>query len=217
MAFGRIYKITNTINGKAYIGQTTRTIHYRFDHHKRAKNGCRKLIFAFNKYGRDNFYIEEIATANSQDELDALEVYFIASLKSIENGYNLESGGKSGRKKTKEQKQLLSLKMSAFGNPFYGKKHSDFSKNAMSISKTGIKRPNYKRTIESRIRSKPIIGINVENGEKFTLPSIASGEAFGFTPCRIRDCCKGRRKTHHGFSWQYINISNSLFKNLNCL
>lgn len=59
---GYIYKITNNINGKIYIGQTIGAIEKRFAEHKNAaKNGCRYALHrVIRKYGIENFSIEEI-------------------------------------------------------------------------------------------------------------------------------------------------------------
>lgn len=67
---GSIYKITNLINGKVYIGQTTQPIEKRFKSHC-YKDGCTKLYNAMKKYGKSNFSIEllESKELNSEREL----------------------------------------------------------------------------------------------------------------------------------------------------
>lgn len=70
---GRIYKITNIITSKIYIGCTTKTIENRFLEHKsrsKSKKHNSKLYNSINKYGIDNFIIEEIYgdTANIEKE-----------------------------------------------------------------------------------------------------------------------------------------------------
>ena len=62
-----IYKITNNINEKAYIGQTWKSLNTRISQHKSPNNkGCRKLYNALNKYGRDNFKIELITSCDNK-------------------------------------------------------------------------------------------------------------------------------------------------------
>jgi group I intron endonuclease len=105
---GEIYKITNLLTNKMYIGQTRS--HYlnrgkyrpfghigRFKSHisesKRSGGSCRFLNSAFNKYGIENFVCELITTCNI-DELDIYEVNYISQLKTkFPNGYNLTNGG----------------------------------------------------------------------------------------------------------------------------
>ena len=86
-----IYKITNKINGKVYIGQTIRPAEYRFNRHMNdALNNILDTHFAraIRKYGKENFTIEEIDTAQTQDELNQKEQYWIRYYNSVEDGYN---------------------------------------------------------------------------------------------------------------------------------
>ena len=71
MSFGNIYKITNLINNKIYIGQTINPISQRWSAHKsHAKNGStHKLGRAIRKYGEENFKIELISQYPTE-ELD---------------------------------------------------------------------------------------------------------------------------------------------------
>lgn len=94
-----IYKITCKINNKVYIGQTSESIMQRFRRHMgyQKDEHDTKFYRAIRKYGTENFYIEEIDSANSQDELDEKEMYWISKYNSINNGYNTkESKGKCG-------------------------------------------------------------------------------------------------------------------------
>lgn len=93
---GIIYKITNTVNEKTYIGQTIRDLSERwYQHHYDALVGkCKtKLGRAIRKYGKDAFRSEIIESTNSLDER---ERYFIAFFNSITNGYNIKIGGNGG-------------------------------------------------------------------------------------------------------------------------
>lgn len=108
---GYIYKITNNINGKVYIGQTTRTIKIRFNEHKdSAEKGYHYSLYcAMRKYGIENFSVEEIEQC-STEELDDREQYWISFYDSYHNGYNMTLGGSAVRKKpplTEEQKQQI--------------------------------------------------------------------------------------------------------------
>ena len=86
-----IYKITNKINGKVYIGQTSRTLNARWKQHIRnAKKGVKtKFYNALRKYGADNFTAEVICKAYSNEELNDLEIYYIHKYDSIRIGYNM--------------------------------------------------------------------------------------------------------------------------------
>lgn len=97
---GIIYKITNTINNKEYIGQTTRNIAERWREHKAKSNPSdgTYLHNAIAKYGHENFTIEEID--NCADSLlnDKEAEWIIIADTYYPNGYNLTSGGEGNPK-----------------------------------------------------------------------------------------------------------------------
>lgn len=93
-----IYKITNLINSKSYIGQSV-DIHRRFIAHKNtafnpnSKNYNNPLYRAIRKYGLDNFSFEIIEECKI-DELDDKEIYYISKYQTHGlSGYNLDDGG----------------------------------------------------------------------------------------------------------------------------
>lgn len=91
-----IYKISNKINEKVYIGLTTNTIKERWRQHcQTAKSNSRPLYCAMRKYGIENFYIEEIDAAETLPELGQLERKYIKQYNSQINGYNLTAGGET--------------------------------------------------------------------------------------------------------------------------
>ena len=93
--FGIIYCVTNKVNGKRYIGQTTMPLYKRWHAHKRADGRCLSLSAAIKKYGAECFEVVEIDRAYSREELDAKEVAHIAAANSLDPafGYNLRPGG----------------------------------------------------------------------------------------------------------------------------
>ena len=129
--YGIIYKITNTVNNKCYIGQTTTSFNKRYsskgkgiekvyNYHKNRKKNKKSynshLISSIEKYGFDNWDIIELYDiAFSKTELDIKEKYYIDLFDCIDNGYNNKEGGSSGKlsdeainklKKTREEKGL---------------------------------------------------------------------------------------------------------------
>ena len=89
-----IYKITNKLNGKIYIGKTNRSIKERFEEHckdrlKRVKEK-RPLYSAMNKYGVENFSIKLVEETDIPEER---EKYWIEYFGSFKNGYNATLGG----------------------------------------------------------------------------------------------------------------------------
>jgi len=90
-----VYKATNKVNGKVYIGITIRTLKERMDQHLyQSKHGVKyKFQNALNKYGIDCFEWDVVDSANSIDELKNLEMKYIRQYDSFNNGYNSTRGG----------------------------------------------------------------------------------------------------------------------------
>ena len=99
-SFGFIYLIRNLVNGKVYVGQTVKTIEQRWRCHvNEARRDPRyPILSAIAKYGEDSFEMTRLARAWSREQLDRLEVRFIAKLKATDRavGYNLKTGGSTG-------------------------------------------------------------------------------------------------------------------------
>ena len=115
-----IYKITNKVNGKVYIGQSIRPIEQRFQRHiNDAVNNILDTHFAraIRKYGKENFYVELVETCNNQTELNLREQYWIRKYDSINNGYNetdatSKCGGNTYMSKTENEMKEISEKIS---------------------------------------------------------------------------------------------------------
>jgi group I intron endonuclease len=98
-----VYKATNIINGKIYIGYTTKTLSERIKSHL-SKANCltqkhytQAFKLALRKYGVDNFLWEELAICDSKKQACFLEKKFIEEFNSITpNGYNMTFGGEGG-------------------------------------------------------------------------------------------------------------------------
>lgn len=98
---GYIYKITNKVNNKIYIGQTRRTIEERWREHlsRISQKSNTYLYNAIRKYGKENFVIEKIEECQD-DEIDKKEIFYIEKFESFnkEKGYNLTKGGDGNKK-----------------------------------------------------------------------------------------------------------------------
>ena len=92
MVQGHIYVITNKINGKQYVGQTSRNIEDRYYEHCYDKRSTSHIHNAIQKYGISNFTIEELETVDLT-LLDEREQYWIQQLDTYKNGYNKNIGG----------------------------------------------------------------------------------------------------------------------------
>lgn len=96
---GRIYKYTNLINNKVYIGQTKQSLKNRHRHHLSTLNDGTYFHRAMLKYGIENFKMELIEDNIPFENLDEREKYWIKyydSFYTTGKGYNLTEGGQWG-------------------------------------------------------------------------------------------------------------------------
>ena len=118
---GCVYKITNTVNGKLYIGLTTSTIENRWKKHVKdalVSNRPHAIHNAIRKYGVQAFIIESLIETDNLITLNEVEKKMIECNNSMyPSGYNLHSGGNAHA--VSERTRLL---MSAVQR---GKKQSD--------------------------------------------------------------------------------------------
>lgn len=114
-AYTGIYKITNTISGKCYVGQAV-DIRARLMQHANNKHNDKVVLYkSIEKYGIDNFQIQVLTIINTfgktQDEikkeLNFLECSYIELYDSYKNGYNMTPGGDSGRLGFKHSKETI--------------------------------------------------------------------------------------------------------------
>lgn len=165
-----IYKITNKINNKIYIGMTTKDIEVRWKQHlkvsKNKNNKNHRLIHkAILKYGIENFIFEKLYETDviNLEHLKELEIKYIKEYNSFESGYNLTKGGDGtyGYKLSQERKEYLS-------QLYLGTKLSNEHKN--NITK-GLLNRHYKTSDETKSKiknsqhKKPIILFYLDNAE----------------------------------------------------
>ena len=204
-----IYKITNLINGKVYVGQTKRTLEERMSEH--ARKGKLPIDYAIKKCGIENFSVEEIDKAETQKELDEKEIKWVAFYDCIKpNGYNLTKGSKRtiGYKHTEEAKQKMSKsKLGIFAgdkNPFYGKHHSEEQKKKWSESRKGLKHVAPEKVVNIRKSHFKKTVMCIETGEIFDT-IIKAAEKYNIKATHITRVCKGKRKSTGGYHWQYVD------------
>lgn len=131
---GCIYKITNTTNGKSYIGQTIRDAEKtRIRQHLNGNSrGSRLVKRAIKKYGKDAFTYEILHDGIIPELLDDLEIEAIKKFNTIApHGYNLTTGG-SGGSRSEETRRRISESKKGENHPFYGKNFSEEHRRKIS-------------------------------------------------------------------------------------
>lgn len=183
-----IYKVTNLVNNKIYIGQTSQSLKRRQSRHlSSAFSNDSNYAFhkAIRKYGKENFDWEIIDNSETQEELNEKEIYWIKFYNSFsEHGYNMTLGGNgsSGYKMSEESIQkTLDTKL----------------RNGSTNS--GSKHPNSKLTEEDVIEIKNLI----KSG--FSITDIA--KQFNVTKHAISDIKRGKSWSHTGEDISYINYN----------
>ena len=128
-----IYKAKNIVNGKIYIGQTINTLNHRKLGHLHHANNNSDTYFAraIRKYGIDNFKWQVVCICPNLDVLNEQEQYYISFYGSMNNGYNLTSGGLNCEPSEETKKKISeSLK---------GKAKSKDHRKKISISRKGAR------------------------------------------------------------------------------
>jgi len=134
MQYHLIYKTTNIINNKSYVGQHRTTV---LDD---GYLGSGILIRnAFKKYGKENFRKDIIYISFNGQDLCEKEAHFIELFNTHVSvgGYNLMKGDKSSIYHDDSSKLKISLAMTGSKNPFFGKKHKNETRERMKGRKLG--------------------------------------------------------------------------------
>lgn len=218
-----IYKITNNINGKCYIGKTLNSIEERWKEHLHdyQKSRCkdRPLYCALNKYGIENFLIEQIEECD-ENILSEREQYWIKYYNSYHYGYNATLGG-DGKQyidydlvveaylRLKNQKMVakeLNICVDTVRKILRLRNISIITSQEISRSR-GIKvdmfslRQDYIRTFSSLGEASKFILRDFDE-EKIKKNLRGAGQ-------HIREVCDGKRSTAYGYIWKYASLDKS--------
>ena len=128
----KVYKITNSVNDKVYIG-ITENLRTRWNIHKsHVRNKLNRPLYnAMNKYGIDKFKITTICSTKTREDMGIIEQQLIKEHNTMApNGYNLTTGGEMAytvSEETREKQRQRSL----------GRTHTKESRQKMSESLKG--------------------------------------------------------------------------------
>jgi len=210
-----IYKITNLINGKIYVGK-----HSACSIDNSYMGSGIAIRRAIAKYGVDSFEKSILCLCSSEEEQNKKEIFWIETTGAFGDGYNMTRGGegKLGYKPSKESIEQASksrveyynnnpdarhnlsekakIRNVGTGNPFYGKKLS--KEHIEKMTKARIK------AISGANNSSAVKIMCIETGEVFETAKEAAvwcGLAYSTT---ILKSAKGDRKSAGGHTWVIV-------------
>ena len=218
---GKIYKISNDINNKIYIGQTVKTLAQRFAGHiNESKNGgTRPICLAISKYGEEHFKIEEIEECDVS-LLNEREIYWISQYNSYEKGYNATLGGLGCQvydydliyqlllenKNCKEIQNIVGCNKDtvytvAKLHNFKITRERDMSNYRKPENNTGWFSQKYS-IIKAYDKDNNLVATftNKDEAAKWCLDNEYSTSPKCWT--HIYECLRGKRKTSYGFIWK---------------
>lgn len=234
MDYQGIYKITNKISNKSYIGQSIH-IFQRWREHSTGR-GNEELYEDLQKYGIQNFTFEILDICENQEQINEKESYWIEFYKSNLNGYNKSAGGNAWPDKITESNKKEIFCYDLDGN--FIKKYNSLSdaERELNINNSNISRAaknqgrtlNYQWSYEyiekmPKYKRKCFTG-NINKGntikkvnqydknfnyiQTFNSITIAAKETGANATC-IGEICKtegkGQRKTSGGYIWRYAD------------
>lgn len=198
-----IYKITNKINNKSYIGKTSHLNPLkRWEEHlkdsKKKLKSKRPLYSAINKYGEDNFIFEIIEETNIPEER---EVFYINFYKTYKTGYNATLGG-DGKSFINYEEVVTYYKEY---NPSMKQLSEYFSINVTTARKIlRLKGITHKPRID--LLSLPVIQKSLDDVfiKKHESIHHAARELGNENyNSNISRCCRNLRKSANGFKWEF--------------
>ena len=150
--FGIIYRATNVINGKCYIGQTVHSLAKRISGHLNISNCGAETAFhkAIRKYDIDSFKWEVLCECLSREELNAQEIFFIKKYNAYGNGgYNMSYGGESNDGWVPSDTTIENFKKAS--KKRWAKK-SEREKTSCAVKKLYKDNPKLREYINNKIR-----------------------------------------------------------------
>lgn len=209
LIMGYIYCITNLINSKRYVGKTTNTPEERFQEHckdsKKRKYEKRPLYSAMNKYGIENFKIEELEYIEDDSKLSEREIYWINELGTYgSKGYNASKGGDG--KILYDHNEIIELANLGYTLQQIADKMHCYKETAYNVLKAHkVKCRNGNSKL---IAQYDLAGNYIQTfwGSRDASEWVRENGITSNKRCDniISKCCIGDLKTAYGYIWKYL-------------
>lgn len=223
-----VYKITNTLNNKSYIGITKHTFRRRYNHRDdwwNAPSVNVLLLRSVKKYGSDVFSVDIIDHGIDYWDLCNLEKFYIKFYNTISPfGFNLREGGDARYSlldSTKDKIRKLKIGVPGKGRNVRGHKKSLYhiekvvstkkqrflSGDIVPWNKGKKIGPMSKESIlkSALAHKKPVDQFDLNHTLVSRFDGIVNVREAGFSPSMVSLCCKypDRYETHRGYIWKY--------------
>lgn len=211
-----IYKITNDINQKVYIGKTCRTIKKRWQEHRslafEENKEKRPLYAAMRKYGIEHFHIELVEETSNPEER---EKYWIHYFNSYSNGYNATLGGEGQKRINYDlvvetyltckniEKTAKILKICTDSVRFILKE-----KQIPILSSSVVSKSQYGKKVDMMTKQKEYLQTfnTLKDAAKFLIENHYSNCKINTLATHISEVCRNKRKSAAGFFWKFHEI-----------
>ena len=188
---GEIYKITNLVNGKCYVGKTKHESVIRWRDHINGYHSSSLIHKAIVKYGVDNFSFEVIESNVQESLLNELEMFYISKFNSkTPNGYNLTDGGDSGLGLVVSKETRLKQSLARKGIPW-----GENRRNA-----------GQKKLIGNNNAGKPVVMFSTYDTTPIATykSSVEASKITGIGRTAINKAANHKRKTAGGYRWEFL-------------
>lgn len=203
-----IYKISNTVNTKLYIGKTSYSLDKRWKEHvrdsKKESLDIRPLYRAMNKYGVEVFKIELIEET-TEELINDREKYWIDYYNSFTKGYNATLGGDGSSYIDRDYVVKCYTGLRSMRATAYTLKIDE--KTVRKILKECNVSILPKSEIQKELLGKQVAKIDKQTNqtlEVFLSIKDAAKSVIGANFSHISAVCNGKRKTAYGFKWMFV-------------
>lgn len=217
----KVYKYTNIINGKIYIGQTMDTLEMRAGANGYKYRKCPHFYNAIKKYGWENFISEILADNLTREQANELEIEYIEKFNSQnpEVGYNISDGGNTNsvlRKKiyqySLDGEYIREWESLSDAIRFYGQsiapatrmRSAGYQWNYEKVDKmTSNHNPN--TGISKKVYQYSLDGDFIAEYSSISEAAKVNNKLNSFK--HISQCCNNKRRSAIGFRWSFERVN----------
>ena len=211
-----VYKHTNKINNKSYIGITCQTLKNRSRKNGIGYKECIRFYNAIKKYGWNNFNHEILYNNLTKEQAEQKEIELIAKHKTNNKnyGYNIQNGGNTIGRMAEETKNKISKALKGItlteehkrkiGDAQTGEKNHNFGKKTSNEIKNKIRIGNLLHPSSGCFKSHKVNQYDLEGNFIKTWNNMGEiKRELGINHSMISECCNGKQKTSGGYKWEY--------------